>query len=191
MVSNIFIFTPISGRFPLWRIFFRWVETTNQYLSPYNGSLILFMRMIWYDWCLTWVNPRRNGHWAVGFHVFFDPEWGAFGWTLSNPQNPRVSAILEQGNVSWWYHLPKPSTFSETVWWYLCLVPDLYKELTKKSDDTIKHPHSRIFSDSKGSNSCDLFCWWRFLRWAYDEGSLLSLFVQSWASYIPPCEQNL
>ena len=29
VVSNIFIFTPIWGRFPFWLIFFRWVETTN------------------------------------------------------------------------------------------------------------------------------------------------------------------
>ena len=27
-----FIFTPIWGRFPFWLIFFRWVETTNQFL---------------------------------------------------------------------------------------------------------------------------------------------------------------
>ena len=26
-----FIFTPIWGRFPIWLIFFKWVETTNQY----------------------------------------------------------------------------------------------------------------------------------------------------------------
>ena len=28
-----FIFTPITGRFPFWLIFFRWVETTNQVSS--------------------------------------------------------------------------------------------------------------------------------------------------------------
>ena len=32
-----FIFTPIWGRFPIWLIFFRWVETTNQLL--YVGYL--------------------------------------------------------------------------------------------------------------------------------------------------------
>ena len=26
-----FIFTPIWGRFPIWLIFFKWIETTNQY----------------------------------------------------------------------------------------------------------------------------------------------------------------
>ena len=35
MVSNIFIFTPIWGNDPIWLIFFRWVETTNQ--NIYNG----------------------------------------------------------------------------------------------------------------------------------------------------------
>ena len=29
VVSNMFIFIPIWGRFPSWLIFFRWVETTN------------------------------------------------------------------------------------------------------------------------------------------------------------------
>ena len=114
--------------------------------------------------CLTWVNPRRNGHWAVGFHVFFDPE----------SQNHRAGSILEHGNVSWWYHLPKQSTFSETVWWYLCLVPDLYKELTKKSDDTIRHPHSRHFLWFRRWNFCVLFCWRRFLLWAYDDWVVVS-----------------
>ena len=42
--SNIFMFTPIWGRFRFWLIFFRWVETTNQ-LSwgkcwyPWDGTL--------------------------------------------------------------------------------------------------------------------------------------------------------
>ena len=34
------IFTPIWGRFPLWRIFFNWVETTNQMMaSPTDGNI--------------------------------------------------------------------------------------------------------------------------------------------------------
>ena len=32
----VFIFTPIWGRFPIWLIFFRWVETTNQIKIPCN-----------------------------------------------------------------------------------------------------------------------------------------------------------
>ena len=35
--QRFFIFTPIWGRFPIWLIFFRWVETTNQYTNkPIN-----------------------------------------------------------------------------------------------------------------------------------------------------------
>ena len=33
-----FIFTPNWGRFPLWLIFFRWVETTNQIMFPPSMS---------------------------------------------------------------------------------------------------------------------------------------------------------
>ncbi len=37
-----FIFTPIWGRFPLWLIFFRWVETTNQIkMSKYFKSFYI------------------------------------------------------------------------------------------------------------------------------------------------------
>ena len=37
-----FIFNPIWGRFPIWLIFFRWVETTNQfdYFDPFLQPLI-------------------------------------------------------------------------------------------------------------------------------------------------------
>ncbi len=35
-----FIFTPIWGRFPFWLIFFRWVETTNQYIIHFFWSYI-------------------------------------------------------------------------------------------------------------------------------------------------------
>ena len=39
VVSNIFIFTPTWGRFPIWLIFFKWVETTNQYwCTEWNTS---------------------------------------------------------------------------------------------------------------------------------------------------------
>ena len=30
VVSNMFLFLPLLGRFPFWLIFFNWVETTNQ-----------------------------------------------------------------------------------------------------------------------------------------------------------------
>ena len=32
VLKYFFIFTPIWGRFPIWLIFFRWVETTNKYI---------------------------------------------------------------------------------------------------------------------------------------------------------------
>ena len=35
-----FIFTPIWGRFPFWLIFFRWVETTNQYMCCFEGDFV-------------------------------------------------------------------------------------------------------------------------------------------------------
>ena len=38
-----FIFTPIRGRFPIWLIFFRWVETTNQ--SRWFHDLHLFQQL--------------------------------------------------------------------------------------------------------------------------------------------------
>ena len=35
-----FIFTPIWGNFPFWLIFFRWVETTNQFWNgPFLGDI--------------------------------------------------------------------------------------------------------------------------------------------------------
>ena len=33
--QTFFMFTPIWGRFPIWLIFFRWVETTNQSFSSF------------------------------------------------------------------------------------------------------------------------------------------------------------
>ena len=37
-----FIFTPIWGRFPIWLIFFRWVETTNQEGLAVEGQRLIF-----------------------------------------------------------------------------------------------------------------------------------------------------
>ena len=38
-----FIFTPIWGRFPIWLIFFRWVETTNQIVLGRSALMWLCM----------------------------------------------------------------------------------------------------------------------------------------------------
>ena len=37
-----FIFTPIWGRFPIWLIFFKWVETTNQYACTTEAPYMFF-----------------------------------------------------------------------------------------------------------------------------------------------------
>ena len=39
-----FIFTPIWERFPIWLIFFRWVETTNQMIMAMIGCDLLFLK---------------------------------------------------------------------------------------------------------------------------------------------------
>ena len=38
---NFFMFTPIWGRFPIWLIFFRWVETTNQWSISQPAVVVL------------------------------------------------------------------------------------------------------------------------------------------------------
>ena len=44
--QTFFIFTPTWGRFPLWLIFFRWVETTNQiWLSHVKYNI--FIHILW------------------------------------------------------------------------------------------------------------------------------------------------
>ena len=51
-----FIFTPICGRFPIWRIFFRWVgSTTNQEMVSAETPSA---------WCPLSLNPfLSGGHW--------------------------------------------------------------------------------------------------------------------------------
>ena len=40
VVSTIFIFTLIFGRFPFWLIFFKWIETTNQISYLWKRNII-------------------------------------------------------------------------------------------------------------------------------------------------------
>ena len=40
-----FIFTPIWGRFPIWLIFFTWVETTNQFIYMYICIVICIVNL--------------------------------------------------------------------------------------------------------------------------------------------------
>ena len=56
-----FIFTPTWGRFPFWLIFFRWVETTNQYLVGniefkvlFQGPLVKRGFVGFFQWWKTW-----------------------------------------------------------------------------------------------------------------------------------------
>ena len=67
MVSNIFIFIPICGRFPFWLIFSGWVETTNQITvlggcQCYRGApcMIIWPRPFGVA-CVFW-NPRPFRH---------------------------------------------------------------------------------------------------------------------------------
>ena len=70
-----FIFIPIWGRFPIWLIFFNWVETTNQlllskcYISfqlhhPTNPWEVLRAAEAPCGWWLvksSWISPRNSG----------------------------------------------------------------------------------------------------------------------------------
>ena len=55
MVSNIFVFTPIWGNDPSWLIFFKWVETTNQFWKSTIKCWVYILKRIRVDqnqWCL-------------------------------------------------------------------------------------------------------------------------------------------
>ena len=77
VVSNIFIFIPIWGRFPFWLIFFRWVETTNQILledafpfgalSLFSGGKLLVSFALVFFFFLRWKKTGRS--WIIGYIV--------------------------------------------------------------------------------------------------------------------------
>ena len=83
-----FIFTPTWGRFPIWLVFFRCVETTNQISSP-KGTLI-------------------TGRWFQIFFIF-TPTWGRFPiWlvffrcveTTNQISSPKGTLI-----TGWWFQI--------------------------------------------------------------------------------------
>ena len=82
VVSTIFMFIPIWGRFPLWLIFFRWVETTNQ------------TNVVWAS-CWLW-----------SFRIFF----GCFPTPLKNPATlqlflgkiPKIPTSSHHGFLTCW-----------------------------------------------------------------------------------------
>ena len=67
-----FIFTPIWGRCPIWLIFFRWVETTNQLsllvLNCGSSSSSLWSLSWWWYQALLYHNPVKSpgNHWCLG-----------------------------------------------------------------------------------------------------------------------------
>ncbi len=85
MVSNtvFFIFIPIWGRFPIWLIFFRWVETTNQYwwqpeirdqLTRLVGYLIIYDGSLYIsrisEPSRVWPFHGLQETWQHGWHFF-------------------------------------------------------------------------------------------------------------------------
>ena len=61
-----FIFTPIWGRFPFWLIFFKWVETTNQYRL--NTPFKYLQMLMHLTFCLVnSVNERDLDHNWISF----------------------------------------------------------------------------------------------------------------------------
>ena len=78
-----FIFTPIWGRFPIWLIFFRWVETTNQlYVMTSRGE-------------------TSNSEASTSLESFWRllPSLQVRFWTKRCKRFPRLSA------VGWWFGL--------------------------------------------------------------------------------------
>ena len=84
----VFIFTPIWGRFPIWRIFFRWVETTNQ--MRWEG-------IAWF--CLVQIDLDDSKQWLLVGEIWskndaFSPSKG--GCTLKLCQAPNSPTSLSR-----------------------------------------------------------------------------------------------
>ena len=85
VVSNMFIFTITWGRFAIWLIFFRWVETTNQFMSllvnkcPQKYSQTPSLPGTWWPTIYRWlssVNGMMNQ---------------IFTWKKCNRKSPKAS----------------------------------------------------------------------------------------------------
>ena len=79
----LFIFTPIWGRFPCWLIFFKWVETTNQYMSypPKTFQTRKFLRPKKFPA----EGQCKNGDACKYAHGTL--ELGMVGWLFVSPKN--------------------------------------------------------------------------------------------------------
>ena len=83
VVSNIFYFHPTWGNDPIWLIFFKWVETTNQSLThTHTFDVLFFSRFtlftmefespIWKKTCLDlfFQVTRRHTDWRCCYQIF-------------------------------------------------------------------------------------------------------------------------
>ena len=94
--ETFFIFTPIWGRFPIWLILFRWVETTNQYMNGWSlwGSISIGINI---PASLPWI---RHGEFSGNKHsstVFF------FRWFRLTRF---FSSVMSTVGFSWPGYLP-------------------------------------------------------------------------------------
>ena len=81
-----FMFTPIWGNDPIWLIFFRWVETTNQYISSQFEDDVSGGKVI-YKWVFFFVGPffMAENHWVSGVNKkpvsdrikWWSDQWGS------------------------------------------------------------------------------------------------------------------
>ena len=69
-----FIFIPIWGGFPFWLIFFKWVETTNQFFFLKWPTLILHFQIRFFEVENASLNESHRGHfdrcWYVHICIF-------------------------------------------------------------------------------------------------------------------------
>ena len=92
------IFTPIWGRFPFWLIFFRWVETTNQF---FRVNLNVFVRHLraWHAHTVT-EEPQHE----------FPACKSAAASSVASFWIPSVSWLCAS-SPTWWFQTPLESFF--------------------------------------------------------------------------------
>ena len=112
VVSNIFIFTPTWGDDLVWLIFFKWVETTNQFVIVFGkGFECKTMVVKWGFWPLTicWCKIVTEHSWAKMKHFsLLNGEQLAGGSALfsidpgrpRSPRDPKARAS-EEGDLPW------------------------------------------------------------------------------------------
>ena len=123
----VFIFTPIWGRFPSWLMFFKWVETTNWWVSFLIFFLCVFLRFKsrWFmfrggvDFYSSTANSRDFVDSYMPKVVFFftNPIWKNIPvkkiWIMIFP---RFGVKIEHIFQRWWAFFPKVSGGAKTSW---------------------------------------------------------------------------